>query len=192
MIRARFLPLAGRRQPQYRRVLLLLSIAACMCFASASLARTERRPSVEYQVKASYLYNFLQFVEWPKEAFSGDHIVLCVFGENRFGSALAAATGETSRGRRIAVKHLATSEELESCHVVFLSSSERWREFQVLRALAGRPVLTIGETKGFTDRGGIINLIPVGNTIRFEINQRAAERNRLKVSAQLLQLAVRR
>jgi len=175
-----------------RRPSLLLLLVAGGAFVGVFSARAEIHPSVEYQVKASYLYNFLQFVEWPHDAFSSNRITLCIFGKDRFGSALAATAGETSRGRTIEVRRAEALEELKSCHVVFLSSSERRREFQVLRALAGRPVLTIGETQGFTDRGGIINLVPVGKTIRFEINQQAAERNRLKISAQLMQLAVRR
>lgn len=166
--------------------------AAALVFVGAFPAQAEIHPSVEYQVKASYLYNFLQFVEWPSDAFASGSITVCVFGEDRFGSALAATAGESSRGRKIEIRRVSALQELQPCHVAFISSSERRREFQVLRELAGRPVLTIGETRGFTDRGGIINLVPVGKTIRFEINQPAAQRNRLKVSAQLMQLAVRR
>lgn len=181
----------GRRRHAHRRCLTRW-FAAALVIVGALPALAEINPSVEYQVKASYVYNFLQFVDWPSDAFTGGSITVCVFGEDRFGSALAATAGESSRGRKIEIRRVSTPDELQPCHVAFISSSERRREFQVLRELAGRPVLTIGETRGFTDRGGIINLVPVGKTIRFEINQPAAERNRLKVSAQLMQLAVRR
>lgn len=186
--------LKRRWRVQAERAWRQLSRAAVLALVGAmpALAATEH-PSMEYQVKAAYLYNFLQFVEWPEEAFKDNQINLCVVGEDRFGTALAATAGKTSRGRTIAVKHIPSVQpELASCHVVFLSRSEGWHEFQVLHELAGRPVLTIGETKGFADRGGVINLVLKGETIRFEINQRAARRNGLKVSAQLLQLAVRR
>lgn len=181
-----------RLQAQRARRQLARAVILTLVGALPTLAATQH-PSVEYQVKASYLYNFLQFVEWPHDAFPDDQLNLCVVGEDRFGTALAATTGKTSRGRKIAVKHIqAPPAQLASCHVVFISSSAGWQEFQILRELSGRPVLTVGETEGFAGRGGIINLVPVGATIRFEINQRAAQRNGLKVSAQLLQLAVRR
>lgn len=179
-------------RPPGRALLRTLAAVIGWIFLGAAPLYAQPSPTVEYQVKASYLYNFLQFVEWPPEAFQGDDIVLCVFGEDRFGAALRATAGETSRGRTIVIKHVETADTLEACHVVFLSSSKYQDEIKVLSRLAGRPVLTVGETQGFTRRGGIINLVPVANTIRFEINQSAAERNRLKVSAQLLQLAVRR
>jgi hypothetical protein len=167
-------------------------IAALLALAAAPQAWSEKRPTIEYQVKASYLYNFLRFVEWPPEAFAGDTVLICVFGEDNFGSALRAIAGETVQARTLAVRHFREPEGLEACHIVFMSASERGRESQVLQRLAGRPVLTVGETAGFAGRGGAINLIRVADKIHFEFNRPAAERNRLKISAQLLQLGVRR
>lgn len=159
--------------------------------ATVPQARSEKRPTLEYQVKASYLYNFLQFVEWPPETFAGGTILVCVFGEDNFGAALRDIVGESVRGRTVTVRHFREPEDLEACHIAFVSSSERSREPLVLQRLAGRPVLTVGETAGFIERGGMINLVRVAEKIRFEINQQAAEHNHLKISAQLLQLGVR-
>lgn len=156
-----------------------------------STVRAENAPTIEYKVKASYLYNFLQFVEWPVDAFADNTILVCVFGMDNFGSALRPIAGEVVRGRTIAVRYFQDLKGLESCHVVFVSSSERNRDPQVLQHLLGRPVLVVGESSGFVERGGTINLIRVADKIRFEINQQAAKRNRLKISAQLLQLGVR-
>jgi hypothetical protein len=153
---------------------------------------SEEAPTPEYQVKASYLYKFLQFVEWPPETFTGGTILICVFGKDNFGAALRDMAGATVRGRTVAVRDVRESEDLETCHVAFVSASERRRERRVLQRLAGRPVLTVGETAGFAERGGTINLVRVADKIRFEINQRAVARNHLKISAQLLQLGVRR
>jgi len=158
--------------------------------ATVPQAWSEKRPTLEYQVKASYLYNFLQFVEWPPEALTGGTVLVCVFGEDNFGAALQAITGETARGLAIAARHFSKPEGLEACHVVFVSASERSREPLVLQRLAGQPVLTVGETAGFVERGGTINLVRIADKIRFEINQQAAEHNHLKISAQLLQLGV--
>lgn len=181
------------KPPRRRRCQRTLAlIAALLALASSPQAWSENRPTIEYKVKASYLYNFLQFVEWPPEAIAGGTILVCVFGEDNFGTALRPIAGETVRGLTVAVRYFHESEGLEVCHLVFVSASERGREPQVLQHLAGRPVLTVGETAGFAARGGTINLIRVADKIRFEINQQTAERNRLKISAQLLQLGVRR
>lgn len=167
-------------------------IAALLALAMAPQAWPQQQPTLEYQVKASYLYNFLHFVDWPPSAFTDDTMLVCVFGEDNFGTALRTLAGETAQGRMIAVKHLTEPEELEGCHVAFVSASERALEPRLLQSLEGRPVLVIGETTGFTERGGAINLIRIADKIRFEINQRAAEKNGLRISSQLLQLGIQR
>lgn len=169
-----------------------LLIAALLALAMAPQAWPQQQPTLEYQVKASYLYNFLHFVNWPPGAFTDNTMLVCVFGKDNFGTALRTLAGETTHGRKIAVKHLTDPEELEGCHVAFVSASERAREPQLLRRLEGRAVLVIGETEGFAERGGTINLIRIADKIRFEINQRAAEKNGLKISSQLLQLGIQR
>lgn len=170
----------------------LALIATLLAFVVMPQARSENRPTLEYQVKASYLYNFLQFVEWPPKALAGGTILICIFGEDNFGTALRAITGETVRGLAVAVQQFSEPEGLEACHIVYVSASVHAHESLVLKRLVGRPVLTIGETAGFAERGGMINLIRVADKIRFEINQQAAERNHLKINAQLLQLGIQR
>lgn len=157
-----------------------------------SSVQAEDRPSIEYKVKASYLYNFLQFVEWPADAFTGNTLLVCVLGTDNFGAALRQISGEVVRGRTVALRYFQDIQGLQNCHVVFVSaSSENNRDSQVLQYLSRRPILIIGESSGFIQRGGIINLVRVDGKIRFEINQQAATRNRLKISAQLLQLGLR-
>jgi hypothetical protein len=55
--------------------------------------------------------------------------------------------------------------------------------------LRSERVLTVGETQGFADGGGIINFIEENNKIRFEINAEAARRTGLNISSELLKLA---
>jgi hypothetical protein len=146
-------------------------------------------PTLEYQVKASYLFNFARFVTWPGDVFGGDRFNLCVIGADRFGGALDALKGERVDGREIAVHRLdqAAPARPVHCHLMFLAAG----------AHAGtvaneRGVLTVGEHPGFVERGGIINLTEERGRIRFEINQAAAQQAGLTVSSRLLDLAIKR
>jgi hypothetical protein len=179
------------RRRCWQKLVWIALVSALLALTAAPAAWAQSIPTLEYQVKASYLYNFLQFVEWPPEAFPDGVILVCVFGEDHFGAALREIDGEAMRGSTIAVRHVGEPGALEDCHIAFVSASERNREPQVLRHLAGRPVLTVGETSGFTERGGAINLVLMADKVRFKINRAAAERNQLKISAQLLQLGMR-
>lgn len=149
----------------------------------------------EYQVKAAFLYNFAKFVDWPAEAFAGSSapLVIGVIGDDPFGGSLdQAINGKTINGRPLVVRRLKWSQDLRSCHIIFISSSERQRLPQVIHSLRGASVLTVGDMGQFNQQGGIINFILEANKVRFEINSRGADQARLRISSKLLSLAKNR
>ena len=145
----------------------------------------------EYEIKAAFLYNFVKFVEWPKEALpeASDTITVCVLGGEPSVEPLESIQGKIVRGRRLSLRRIRAIKDVESCHVLFISSSEESRLPQVMQNLHGSAVLTVGEMDRFIASGGIINFVVERNKVRFEINPTSAERARLKLSSQLLGLA---
>jgi hypothetical protein len=146
----------------------------------------------EYQVKAAFVLNFAQFIEWPQGSFASadSPILVGVLGKDPFGDALEATFAEaTAQGRRLVVRRGGHVDEMRDCHLLFISASERDRHSEVLAALKDVSVVTISETEGFARRGGIINFYFEGKKVRFEINPGAAQRKHLKISSQLLKRA---
>jgi hypothetical protein len=161
----------------------------------APVALAADAPSREYQVKAAFLYNFAQFVDWPDDAFAGADapVVITIVGPNPFGTAVEQVTrGKTVRGRAIAVRYAPTVAAVGRTHVLFVADADVARGGQALReaaAAAGGHALTIADDEQFTAAGGVIRFFTEENKLRFEINTAAAGRAGLKVSAKLLQLA---
>jgi hypothetical protein len=93
------------------------------------------------------------------------------------------------KGRRLVIKHLDSVRDAQQCQIIFVSSSERQRLQEIFESLRSARVLTVGETQGFADGGGIINFIEENNKVRFEINAEAARRTGLNISSELLKLA---
>jgi len=145
----------------------------------------------EYQIKAAFLYNFANFVEWPDGAFSDEisPIVLVVLGKDPFGIILKSAEGKTIKGRKLIIKRFEALPDLEFCHILFISSSEKYNMENILSKLNHFGVLTVGDTDSFTQMGGVINFIKVDNKVRFEINLNAAKAASLEISSKLLSLA---
>ena len=145
----------------------------------------------EYQVKAAFLYNFAKFVEWPDKASPkrSHTIIIGVLGESSTSEALEPFMDRQVKSYKTVVKHFKKPRDLTFCHILFISASEEPRLEGILKTLRGSNILTVGEVKGFSQLGGIINFIIVENKVRFEINVKAAEEAGLNMSSKLLKLA---
>jgi hypothetical protein len=149
-------------------------------------------PADEYRLKAAFIYRFPQFVDWPLNVLDGRRAIeLCVLAPNPFGAVLQElVAGDTLRGRLLVVRHIEDEESIDACHVLFLPTASRTRR-AVLQQVAGLPILTVGDAPSFLDEGGIVQLRLIDNRVRFEIDASAAGRAGLRLSSQLLRLAVR-
>lgn len=171
---------------------LFLSALLFVGSGALSSVRGQAELSKEYQVKALFIFNFLQFVEWPEHAFASPDAPLrvAILGENPFSGALTATVrGENIRNRVVEVVHASRVQEVVNCHLVFVSRSERANLGPILAALAGRPVLTVGDMPDFARRGGVVNFYMEAQKVRFEVNRGAAQKKGLKLASQLLGLA---
>ena len=173
--------------------MLRLGIALSLLFASLLLP-AQVPIATEYRAKANYLVNFPSFVEWPQETWQPGKtsFLVCVFGEFSFGTFLAElARGKTVHDRRVEIRWAQKMKELSSCQVLLISRSEKKRSNQVLEAVRGGMVLTVGETPDFIDAGGILSFSDQPGSIQFDVNLGAANKAHLKISSQLLGLARR-
>jgi len=184
----------ARRRVRKCRGFRIVQLWCVACAATLALALTglAAPTPTESQVKAVFLYNFAQFVEWPPNSFTNETspIVIGILGDDPFGSVLdQIVRGETVRGRKIVVKRLAPGDEFRSCHILFISHSEKERAWEFLQDLKNSPVLTVGEDENFCERGGMINFVRQDKNIRLEANRTAAEETGIKISSRLLSLA---
>jgi hypothetical protein len=146
----------------------------------------------EYQMKALYLFNFAQFVEWPAAAFAGagEPIGICVMGDNPFGSSLhKAVAGKHAAGRSFRIREIKAVQQSSGCHLLFVPASEQENQAAILKFARDRNLLTVGETTDFLQSGGIIELRLKAGRLRFAIALEAASSSRLKISSKLLSLA---
>jgi hypothetical protein len=167
-------------------------ICAVLLAGLPSAGSAQAGAAREYQVKAVFLYNFTQFVEWPSGTFATpeDPIVVGVLGHDPFGPVLDhAMQGEQSGPRTIVTRRFRHMGEIDHCHVLFISTSEEARLERVLAALENRPILTVTDGEGFARRGVMIRMATENRRIRLKINLAAARRAGLVFSSKLLRPA---
>jgi len=180
-----------------RRVgILIVALSVSLSWAPETFAQArDSSDSSEYLIKAGFIFNFAKFVEWPTTAFAqpDSPIVIGILGTDPFGTIIDQIVQDKKIGARgFVVKRLkwgSDVKDLRDCKILFVSASEKAHMDELLQMVKGLPVLTVGETPGFAERGGVIRFVLEDNRVRFEVNVEAAHQAELTISSRLLTLA---
>ena len=169
-----------------RRAALVVAYVGALapCVATA-------QETIEPEVKATFLYNFTRFIEWPGPSASTETpFRLCVVADAMIEQAIKRTVeGELVQGRPLVMVQPNTPKEAESCQILYVGRSEQERATALLAAVRDRPVLTVGDSPVFVDGGGAIQFVLVENRVRFDVNLTSAQRANLRISANLLRVA---
>lgn len=144
---------------------------------------------LEYAVKASYLYKFAPFVQWPPAAFEAptSPLAICIAGQDPFGPALGEAVrGQHVGGHPLVVRRVENVHPGIACQILFIGGGDT---AEMLQAVAHEPVLTVTDHSK-SGSGGMIQFVMVAGRVRFTIDQAAALDSGITISSKLLGLAV--
>jgi hypothetical protein len=167
-------------------VLLLLLAQAARSFAADPQTLTE------YQIKAGFFFNFTRFVDWPESAFvtASSPILICVLGETPLTDLVTdVALGKVVNGRAVSIRRVKASDDLRQCNLLFISAEEERHTAEILASVKKTNTLTVGETPGFAQAGGMINFSIQENRVKLELNLEATTRAGLKVNSKLIAVA---
>jgi hypothetical protein len=190
-------------------VIIFTQAAFCnLCLAESTNGKPAAIQAHVDDIKAVFLYNFVQFTDWPAGKLSEPNtITIGLLGEYRFGNVFDPVQNKIVKNKRLIIKNLGTFrksfpqdntgklefanyiEQLRKCHVLFICGSERENYNEILDAVKGYGVLTVGETEDFLDFNGIITFIPSTDKPVFEVNKEVCEREGMKISSKVLRLA---
>jgi hypothetical protein len=176
------------RIPRFIAVCLICATLALPCRAQTA----NSSDSSEYLIKAGFIYNFAKLMQWPTSAFPqpDSPIVIGILGNDPFGATLdSVLAGKKVDARGFVVKHLKWGADIKSCNILYVSASEAPHLDEILHAVKGLPVLTIGQMPEFARRGGIVNFVIEDDKVRFEVNVEAAKQAEISISSRLLTLA---
>lgn len=169
--------------PLRKRRRLAAAVASAALLVQARPLAAATPPPEEYDVKAAFLYHFAHLVEWPTPPAPGEPFVIAVVGNEAFGDTLEEVlAGKSVRGHPVRVERFTGPAQLDGArvHIFFVGRGSDDARRRALEPLAGHPVLTVGESPRFAERGGIVG---------FRVTDDGADQSGLRMSAQLLKLA---
>lgn len=150
--------------------------------------------SSEYNVKAAYIYNFVKFVKWPAgmETESRSSIDICIVGDSDLLQ--AKSVFQQASGSKLSislVQENSPANVATHCHIVFAGDIDSAKTKEVLAAVHGKPILTIGDSEEFVEYGGMIGFVMLDGKIKFVINPKPAMSSNLRIDARLLEIAIK-
>lgn len=169
-------------------LVLVLSILALLVAGSGRGAGP-----TESEVKAAFLYKFTTYTDWPASMLppGAVPIVIGVFADEAFAGTLISVVGTNRvRGRPLTVRRLASVEETQGCHLIFVAATSGAQLPEIVNSVRSKPVLLVGEGDKFCRDGGMIALRPAGGKMRFEVNAGRVLSAGLKISSQVIQLSM--
>lgn len=170
---------------------VMLCLMSLILMSSLFCAQAYSGTNKEYQLKAAYLLNFARFIYWPEDAFkaTGETFNLCVFGDSPFGDNLDKLSNKKIQNKNIKLIYANLVGEIELCHIVYFSDSEKENFKSVINKLPPAIMLTVSDIEGFSKSGGMIEFVRVNNRIKFEINIGQSSNSGIKYRSQLLEVA---
>ena len=192
------LSVEGERPPTARvrrraaAVCAFLVLAALVAPAAAQPdAEASLPPSVEYQIKADFVYTVAKFVEWPDKAFASPSSPLTfgILGSDVVADAIAQALrGKKVHERPIRTVRITDPARALECQIVYVSESDPAKVKALLGEVARASILTVGEAADFANRGGILEIRMRDTLVQFEVNMASAERAGISISSKILRL----
>jgi hypothetical protein len=170
---------------------LLLAMLTIMMMTSFKSPQQGKGSSHENQLKAVFLFNFTQFVQWPTSSFNEtEPFVIGVLGKNIFKSYLEKTVeGELVNNRPIVIRYFdKVSPDLHECEILFIEKS--FPEInRCLEEVRGKAILTVSDDENFMKKNGMLRFYVESSKIRLEINKNAVGTSGLEISSKLLRLA---
>lgn len=169
----------------YPRFQSFFLIAICLFCLLQQNAYAEKAP--EYQLKATFLFHFLDFTKWPSSK-NGDKTI-CILGHNPFNNYLQDLANFSGKDHKVFIKHVATLNDTNDCHILFISRSETNNLSKTLEKLASRPLLTVSDIHSFAANSGMIELSKESNKTKLIINLNSVKKTGLRLNSNLINLA---
>lgn len=142
----------------------------------------------EYNLKAAFLYRFLDYVQWNNN--NTQTLNIAILGESgMYAPLLEISKAKNTGNRSIRVRQIKSVTEIGTSEVVFVSRNYKFGMEAVQPRMNEKPALIVSEQKGDMEKGSHINFLIAENKLKFEVNLKTASQSGIKIGSKLLQHA---
>jgi hypothetical protein len=185
--------LTGASWTRWAVVAMLLPVLATLIWAVQGGTQDAKLDTTDTQLvlKGQYLFQFAKGNDWPEAAKSGPFVV-AVHNKPALAEELATKYSNNPIGSQpLTIQSISDPGELEAPHVLY-TEAEGEALKALLDAVKGKPTLVVTALQPSLLSGVCFNLIKQGNSLRYEINAKDAEKRGILVGNRLVSWAIQR
>jgi hypothetical protein len=143
------------------------------------------------KIKASFIYNFTKYIEWPDKYKEGNFVVGVLGTTSFYNDLVTLLNTKTVGNQRFEIKNFASVDAISGiCHILFIPTESSSMLPEVLKKIKGKSTLVVTEKPGLAKKGAAINFVVENNKQKFEMNKANIEKYNLKVSTTLASYAI--
>ncbi|MBS0621897.1 MAG: YfiR family protein [Verrucomicrobia bacterium] len=147
------------------------------------VAQTPLQQQMERLV-AGFISNFPAYVSWPSR--NPMHISMGLIGQDPLGIAGRSYLQERQFKLQILEVDQLNGPNFQQFHMLYFGSVHEDVVKRVLKLVEKQPILTIGTTSDFLEKGGIIQLNVHGKSVTFTVSVPNAQKAGLKIDPRLI------
>jgi hypothetical protein len=140
--------------------------------------------------KAMFIYNFTKYFEWPQSYKEGNFVIGVLGNSSLLAELNTMASSKKAGNQSIEIKTFSNVGAITNCHMLIVAPEVTTPLSEIISKIKKNSTLLITEKQGFAKQGAAINFVVQNNKPAFELNKTNAEKQDLKVSTNLLSLAI--
>ncbi len=166
-----------------KKFALFFTILLLFC---SNLFGSDKKVKID-NMKTAYIFNFAKFITCDNSKSKVFNI--CTYLDNPYHGSLFKLNQKSVKGKKILVSHASSKEEIQNCQMLILPSMDDEKLIDVIEWAKEHNIITISGTKGYGEKGVIINFFTKDKKVRFEINNEQASLSNITISSKLLRVA---
>jgi hypothetical protein len=145
----------------------------------------------EDAVKAAYLYRFAGYIDWPERGLAAP-FTIDVLGSPRVARELRRLLpGHPIQGQVAQVREITDRRDLGNAQILYVAAGHADLVRSLPPQATGTSMLVVTDEEDGLSTGSTLNFLTVDRNVRFEVSLTAAQRSGLKISSELLGVAIR-
>jgi hypothetical protein len=126
-------------------------------------------------VKASYLYNFAKYIDWPEHEKQGNFIISIMGGDNLYQELVKNYNSKQIGLQQIEIRKLSKTLNISDCHILYVGKDCRDLLPEIVEKFGSTPTLIVTDGEQSLENGSAIAFVWEKNAWLFDLKTSNAD-----------------